>query len=291
MFGHVTGNDPRPHYAHQSNLADWNSGLPETDPLQGGILYPYLDNILGYYRSLYADNAPITQLSPTGISAALTQQQTWAANVAAGRVSGYIQDDKMHIITSTAMSVPVTGTTQGDTYAGNKSMWLPVAAGETILNLKDPIVNPTAPVTVDVPVVTLPKPITVPVAVKPIPKAKQGVRPALSQLKMSTRTFAAARKGLKVSRSSSKITWKLNRVATVRLVVQRKMVVKGKKATWLTMGTITKKNAKVGKTQVTFTGKLGSRKVSKGSYRIVATATAGAQRSAVKTLTFTIVKL
>ncbi len=151
MFGHVTGNDPRPHYAHQSNLAAWNAGLPETDPLQGGILYPYLDNILGYYRSLYADNAPITQLTPTGISAALTQQQAWAANVAAGRVSGYIQDDKMHIITTTAMSVPVTGTTQGDTYAGTKSTWLPVAAGETILNLKDPIVNPTAPVTVDVP--------------------------------------------------------------------------------------------------------------------------------------------
>ena len=27
VFGHITGNDPRPHYAHQSNLASWSSGL------------------------------------------------------------------------------------------------------------------------------------------------------------------------------------------------------------------------------------------------------------------------
>ena len=129
-----------------------------------------------------------------------------------------------------------------------------------------------------------------PIGVKPITKAKKGVRPAFTKLMMSSRKFAAARKGLKVSRSSSKITWKLNRAATVRLVVQRKMVTKGKKPTWLTMGTISKKNAKKGTTQVTFTGKLGTRKVSKGSYRILATAVAGGQSSAVKTLTFTIVK-
>ena len=42
VFGHITGNDPRPHYAHQSNFADYNAALPETDPNQGGILYPYL---------------------------------------------------------------------------------------------------------------------------------------------------------------------------------------------------------------------------------------------------------
>ena len=42
------------------------------------------------------------------------------------------------------------------------------------------------------------------------------------------------------------------------------------------MGTITKKNAKVGTTKVDFNGKIGSRTVSKGNYRVVATATAGA---------------
>ena len=120
---------------------------------------------------------------------------------------------------------------------------------------------------------------------------QEGPRPALTNLKMSTRKFAAARKGLAKSRSHSQISWKLNRVSTVRLVIQRKMTVKkGKKAIWLTMGTITKKNAKVGTTKVDFTGKIGSRTVSKGNYRVVATATAGAQRSVSKTLTFAVVK-
>ena len=41
---------------------------------------------------------------------------------------------------------------------------------------------------------------------------------------------------------------------------------------------------------VTFTGKLGKRKLGKGTYRIVAIATAGGQTSAKKTLTFTIVR-
>ena len=194
----------------------------------------------------------------------------------AGQVSGYILDDKMHIHHELADEVPITGTTQGDAYAGTKSMWLPVN-GDVVLDLKAPIVVPTPPV--DGPVVTVPKPTAAPVAVKPIAKEKS-VRPALSELKMSTRKFAAARKGLKVSRSQSKITWTLNRVANVSSSSSSKIVVKGKKATWRTMGTITKKNAKAGKTQVTFTGKLGSRKVSKGSYRIVATAVAGGQTSA-----------
>ena len=43
MFRHVMGNDPRPHFMHQSNLADYNPALPETDPNQGGILYPVID--------------------------------------------------------------------------------------------------------------------------------------------------------------------------------------------------------------------------------------------------------
>jgi hypothetical protein len=298
VFGHITGDDPRPHYAHQSNLADYNPLLPETylDPVtpalsQGGILYPYLDSILDYYRSLYADNAPITQLNSTQISGALTRDQGWAANVAAGRVSGYILDDKMHINTTVAMVVPVTGTTQGEDYAGTKSTWLAVPAGETVLNLKAPIVNPTAPVTVVSPPAA-PQPTPVAAPVKPEERAKKGPRPALTNLKMSTRKFAAARQGLAKSRSHSQISWKVNRVSTVRLVIQRKMTVKkGKKAIWLTMGTITKKNAKVGTTKLDFTGKIGTRKVAKGSYRVLATATAGGQRSVTKTLTFTIIKL
>ena len=49
MFRHVMGNDPRPHFIHQSNLADYNPALPETDPNQGGILYPVIDGLLARY--------------------------------------------------------------------------------------------------------------------------------------------------------------------------------------------------------------------------------------------------
>jgi hypothetical protein len=278
VFGHITGDDPRPHYAHQSNFAAYNAGLPETSPTQGGILYPYLDNILGYYHGLYADNTPLAQPSPTDINTALTRQQAWAANVASGAVSGYIQDNQLHILTTVAMQVPVTGATQGDAYAGTTSMWLNVNAGETILALQTPIVVPTPPATAQSGTGTTRS------------KTAQGIRPALTKLKMSSRKFGAARKGLAKSRSRSQISWKLNRVSTVRLVIQRKVVLKHKKPTWRALGTITKKNAKKGTTKVTFTGKLGKRQLTKGTYRVVATASAGNQTSAKKTLNFTIVR-
>ena len=273
VFGHITGNDPRPHYAHQSNFADYNAALPETDPNQGGILYPYLDNILGYYHTLFADNAPITQLTSTDISAALARQQTWAANLASGAASAYFQDNKLHIVTTATMQVPITGS-QGDDYAGTKSTWLTVNPGETILGVANPIVVP-------------------PVAVTTAGKAKAN-RPVLSNLKMSTRKFAAARKGLAKRKSRTQISWKLSRVATVKLAVQLKKIKKvgkKKKVTWVTKGTITKKNAKAGTTKLTFTGKLGKHKLKKGSYRLTATATAGQLKSATKTLRFTVVKL
>ena len=225
VFGHITGDDPRPHYAHQSNLADYNPALPETflDPVtpslsQGGILYPYLGSILGYYRSLYADNAPITQLNSTQISAALTREQAWAANVAAGQVTGYILDDKMHINTTVAMTLPVTGSTQGEDYAGAEVDVARRPGRRDGSDPQEPDRQPDAPVTV-VSNPTAPQPI----AVKPTVPAKQGPRPALTNLKMSTRKFAAARKGLAKSRSHSQISWRLNRVSTVRLVIQRKM--------------------------------------------------------------------
>jgi hypothetical protein len=287
VFGHITGNDPRPHFAHQSNFADYNAALPETDPNQGGILYPYLDNILTYYHGLYADNAPIVQSTSTEINQALNRQRDWAANVAAGKVSGYIQGDKMHIVTTAAMQVPVTGTTQGETYGATKSMWLGVNAGETVLDLKDPIAvagssspGPSAPA---------PTPASAPKSGVKGATVKPAARPSLTGLSMSSRKFAAARKGLAKSRSRTQFSWKLNRAASVRLVIQRKLATRGKKTSWLTMGTITK-NAKAGTTKVTFTGKLGSRKVSRGSYRVLATATAGSQSSKAKALTFSVIK-
>ena len=72
MFRHVMGNDPRPHFMHQSNLADYNPALPETDPNQGGILYPVIDGLLAATtRRSTAPSAPLVQLTSTQIAATL----------------------------------------------------------------------------------------------------------------------------------------------------------------------------------------------------------------------------
>src|SRR5262249_39119543 len=66
MFGHLTGNDPRPHFFHQSNLADYNPALPDTDPNQGGILYPVIDALVGRYEAAFdRARSPFVQLTQT----------------------------------------------------------------------------------------------------------------------------------------------------------------------------------------------------------------------------------
>ena len=150
VFQHVTGNDPRPHYAHQSNLADWNPVLPETDTNQGGILYPYLDNILGFYHNLYADNAPIVQLTSSDQHDAPARRPTpptWRR----ARCSLHPGQRAAHRL-DRATDVPVTGALTGEAYAGRLSQWLTVPAGETVIPLAAPVVTPvgltgTTPVT------------------------------------------------------------------------------------------------------------------------------------------------
>ena len=132
MFRHLMGNDPRPHFMHQSNLADYNPALPETDPNQGGILYPVVDGLLQRYEaSVDRTSAPLVQLTSAQIVGVLSQQSAWAANVAAGKVSAWLQDGTLHVknLDGAAMDVPLTGTTVGDVYGGQKSAWTSIPPG------------------------------------------------------------------------------------------------------------------------------------------------------------------
>ncbi len=142
MFRHVTGNDPRPLFMHQSNLADYNPALPETDPNQGGILYPVIDGLLDRYEARFdRASAPLLQLTSSQIAATLARQSAWAADVAGGKVSGWLQDGVLHVknLDAAAMDVPLTGTAVGDTYAGQKSGWTTVPAGaELVFAPSDP---------------------------------------------------------------------------------------------------------------------------------------------------------
>jgi hypothetical protein len=148
MFRHLMGNDPRPHFMHQSNLADYNPALPETDPNQGGILYPVVDGLLGRYdAAIDRAKAPLVQLTSAQIAATLAQQSAWAAHVAAGDVTAWLQDGRLHVKNASGqpVDVPLTGTTVGDLYAGQRSGWKTIAPGAEEVLAPDEPANAAAP--------------------------------------------------------------------------------------------------------------------------------------------------
>ncbi len=76
-LSHVLANDPRPHFIHQSNLAE------------DRIAYPVLNAIITAYEGLYADSAPMVNLRQRDIGAELSERAAWDAAVTAGRVTAY----------------------------------------------------------------------------------------------------------------------------------------------------------------------------------------------------------
>jgi hypothetical protein len=126
MFRHLTGNDPRPHFFHQSNLADYNPALPGTHPDQGGILYPVIDALAGRYETAFS--TPLVQLTSAQIADTLGRQSAWAT--ARAGVSAWLQDGRVYVRNdgAAAVEVPLTGTTAGDLYGGQRSGWVTLAA-------------------------------------------------------------------------------------------------------------------------------------------------------------------
>jgi hypothetical protein len=396
MFRHVMGNDPRPHYMHQSNLADWDPNKAETDPTQGGILYPMIDGLLGRYET-YFDRAsePLVQLTTTQIAATLAQQNTWAANLAAGRVSAWLQNGELHVKNNAAaaIDVPLTGTTVGELYGGQRSGWTSIAGGaERVFAPNDPantarpdvsgsarvggtltatkgswsgtptieyayqwqrcdangancanIAGATAttyqiaagddgarlrvvvsagnwissvsqaasPATSRVGEVAAPGANANPGANGGGGAGTDGgansnggangtagnssggasARLSLTKVTMSPRRFAVAhkrkRRGTRLD--GSRITWKLNRAATVQLVFQR-LDGSPKHRRWVRVGTM-RRAAKKGTGVVRFTGRLGKRgtPLRPRSYRLVAMATTGRDKTSNKHVTFRVV--
>ena len=119
-LGHVLDNDARPHYAHQSNLTG------------DRILYPVVEGILGSYRGVYADNAPIVNVTTAEAGTQLVRQQTWRAR--SSQVQATISGTKLQLFNNSfsAIDVPVTtpsGTrsglsTFGQSYGGQSSDWV-----------------------------------------------------------------------------------------------------------------------------------------------------------------------
>ena len=137
-LGHALGNDPRPHYAHQSNLAE------------GRILYPVLDKVLAGYKALYADNAPLENPRQSAIGTELKRRAAWQTAVSNGSVTAYRIGTTVTVKAPSGTQIPVTapeGTRKqlvlgtaafGTPYAGNRSAWTTPEVLQSALTLKLP---------------------------------------------------------------------------------------------------------------------------------------------------------
>ena len=137
-LGHAMSGDPRPHYAHQSNLAEDRT------------LYPVLNKVLADYQALFADNTPLENLAQAAIGTELQRRAAWQAALASGKVTAYRVGNTVTITAPSGTQIPVTapeGTKQqlllgtstfGTAYAGRRSAWGTPAALQSALTLKLP---------------------------------------------------------------------------------------------------------------------------------------------------------
>ncbi|WP_327716661.1 hypothetical protein OG381_15355 [Streptomyces sp. NBC_00490] len=137
-LGHAINNDPRPHYAHQSNLAEDRT------------LYPVMTKVLTDYRALFADNTPVQNLAQAAIGTELQRRAGWQAALASGKVTAYRVGTTVTITAPNGTQIPVTvpegakkqlllGTSAfGTPYAGRRSAWTAPEPLQSAVTLKLP---------------------------------------------------------------------------------------------------------------------------------------------------------
>lgn len=128
-LGFVLSNDPRPFYAHTSNMAG------------DRLLYPLLDAILTTYRTSFATSAPVVNLTLTDAATTLARQDTWATASGQGsNVTAWVEGNVVTITnpagTAVPLTVPAGVTLQGGTlqsYGGEQSTWLTATSATATL--------------------------------------------------------------------------------------------------------------------------------------------------------------
>ncbi|MET9800753.1 hypothetical protein [Streptomyces sp. NPDC006368] len=137
-LGHVIANDPRPHYVHQSNLAE------------DRLLYPVLDKVLADYRALFADNTPLVNPRHSDAGTELARRAAWDRALAGGKVTAYRIGATVTVKAPAGVTAPVTapegtrkqqllGTTAfGTPYAGARSAWTAPDTFQTAITLTLP---------------------------------------------------------------------------------------------------------------------------------------------------------
>jgi hypothetical protein len=110
MLLHVLGNDPRPHFVHQSNLSG------------DRIAYKLLHEVVARFRGHF--NVELTQLSLAQAGEELALQAAWRQALGAGGVSAYVHDGRLHVRSDEALRVPITGTQEvGSECGSSRSGW------------------------------------------------------------------------------------------------------------------------------------------------------------------------
>ncbi|WP_215452103.1 hypothetical protein [Streptomyces sp. ATCC 21386] len=130
-LGHVLAGDPKPHFIHQSNLAE------------DRIAYPVLDGVLDGYAALFAENTPVVNLRMKDIGAELRRRAAWQAALQAGDVTAHRIGDTVTVEAPDGLAVTVTaptgttlaGSAFGDPYAGAVSGWTPSTGAPLSLGL------------------------------------------------------------------------------------------------------------------------------------------------------------
>ena len=126
MLPHLLTNDPRPHYFHQSNLAE------------DGVLYSAVDEVLTRYGKYFS--APLVQPKFAESGGIIKRSNDWVSNRSS--ISAYILDGQLVFVNSSgsAVDVPVTGLASGELYGGIPSEWITVATTPDPIPIDDPVV-------------------------------------------------------------------------------------------------------------------------------------------------------
>jgi hypothetical protein len=178
MFSHMMGNDPRPHYFHQTNMMSQSTGVATTSG--NGLYYQVMNPLLAQYNTYFAANAPIDQLTMQQTGNLLNEQGAWAT-AAGSQVTGSIEGNVVTVNNGgAAMNIPLTGITGvGSLYGGTQSGWVNTPAGsKTYTALAAWPALPTIP-----PVVTVPTGPAPGAPAKALPKAPAPITPPVVTVK------------------------------------------------------------------------------------------------------------
>ncbi|MFJ4359090.1 hypothetical protein ACIP25_22795 [Streptomyces massasporeus] len=165
-LGHVLANDPKPHFIHQSNLAE------------DRIAYPVLDGVLDGYKALFSEDTPVVNLRMRDIGAELERRAKWQAALGAGEITAFRIGGTVTVDAPDGLAVTATlptgttlaGSAFGEAYAGSVSGWTPATGAPLALTLPASAVAPaadaateTAPATKPAPDTRVPSGVTDPV--------------------------------------------------------------------------------------------------------------------------------